>query len=191
ARPAAAFGCGSSVLEAGEGPPVVLLHGLGATNASMLPTLAELARDHRVLAPDLPGFGDSEKPVRAYDPAFYARWLVEFLDATGVERAVVIGNPMGGRIAIEVGLTAPERVDRLVLFAPSLAFKRFREATPLVRLLAAEIGAMAIVVPRALVTAALGLMFAHPERLRDAWYDAAVDEFVRVFASARARMAFF
>jgi pimeloyl-ACP methyl ester carboxylesterase len=178
-------------LEAGQGRPVILLHGLGATNASMLPTLAELSHDHRVLAPDLPGFGDSAKPVRVYDPAFYARWLIAFLDAVGIERAVLVGNSMGGRIALEAGLAAPERVDRLVLLAPSLAFKRFREATPLVRLLAAELAVVPIVVPRALVLGSLRTMFARPERLRDAWYDAAVDEFVRVFASARGRMAFF
>jgi pimeloyl-ACP methyl ester carboxylesterase len=157
----------------------------------MLPTLAELSRDHRVLAPDLPGFGDSDKPIRPYDPAFYARWLVAFLDAVGVDRAVVVGNSMGGRIAIEVGLSAPERVDRLVLFAPSLAFKRFREATPLVRLVGAELAAMPMVVPRPLVLATLRMMFARPERLADPWYDAAADEFARVFATARGRIAFF
>ena len=178
-------------LEAGRGPAAVLLHGLGATNASMLPTIAELASDHRVLAPDLPGFGDSGKPVRAYDPAFYATWLRGFLDAVGVERAVVVGNSMGGRIALEVGLTAPERVDALVLYSPSLAFIKFREATPLVRILAAELGGMPMVAPRPLVMAVLRMMFSRPERLPDAWYDAAVDEFQRVFASARGRMAFF
>jgi pimeloyl-ACP methyl ester carboxylesterase len=178
-------------LEAGEGPPVVLLHGLGATNASMLPTLADLARDHRVLAPDLPGFGESEKPVRAYDPAFFAGWLRAFLDAVGIERAILVGNSMGGRIALEIGLVAPARVDRLVLFAPSLAFKRFRAATPLVRLVAAELGAMPLFVPRSLVMTTLRMLFARPERLRVEWYEAAVDEFVRIFASARGRMAFF
>src|SRR5262249_48662215 len=158
-----------------------------ATNASFLPTLAALAPDHRVLAPDLPGFGDSDKPVRAYDPAFFASWLLAFLDAVGVERAVVIGNSMGGRGAIGAGLRAPERVAGMVLLAPSLAFKRFREATPLVRLAAAEIAAMPIVVPRSLVMGSLRMMFARPERLSDPWYDAAVDEFLRVFASARGR----
>jgi pimeloyl-ACP methyl ester carboxylesterase len=178
-------------LEAGTGPPAILLHGLGATCASMLPTLAELSHDHRVLAVDLPGFGDSGKPVRAYDPAFYARWLVAFLDAVGVERAVLVGNSMGGRIAIEAGLLMPDRVDRIALFAPSLAFKRFREATPFVRLLMAELAAMPIVVPRALVMRTLRMMFARPERLREPWYDAAADEFARVFATARGRMGFF
>ena len=191
ARTVRALDVDTFYLEAGQGPAVVLLHGLGATCASMLPTLAELAHDHRVLAVDLPGFGESAKPVQAYDPAFYARWLVAFLDAARVERTVLVGNSMGGRIAIEAGLRAPDRVERIVLFAPSLAFKRFREATPLVRLLMAEIAAMPMMAPRALVMGALRTMFARPERLPPPWYDAAVDEFVRVFASARGRMAIF
>jgi pimeloyl-ACP methyl ester carboxylesterase len=178
-------------LEAGSGPPVVLLHGLGATNASMLPTLVDLARDHRVLAPDLPGFGDSGKPGGEYGPSFFARWLTAFLDVLGIERAVLVGNSMGGRIAIELALVAPERVERLVLYAPSLAFKRFREATPLVRLVSAQLGALPLVVPRPIVMAALRMMFARPERLHEAWYEAAADEFARVFAIARGRTAFF
>lgn len=190
ARTVLAAGVDTFTLEAGTGPPVVLLHGLGATNASMLPTLVELARDHRVLAPDLPGFGDSAKPPAAYDPAFFAQWLEAFLDALGIERAVIVGNSMGGRIAIEAALCLPERVDRIVLFSPSLAFKRFRRATPLVRLLRAELAAMPLRIPRSIVTASLRMMFARAERLRDTWYDAAVDEFLRVFATPRGRVAF-
>jgi pimeloyl-ACP methyl ester carboxylesterase len=128
--------------------------------------------------------------VRAYHPGFYARWLAAFMDALGIERAVVVGNSMGGRIAIEAGLRMPERVASLVLFAPSVAFKRFREATPLVRILAAEIGAMPLIMPRPLVLTTLRMMFAKPERLSDAWYDAAADEFKRVFATPQGRMAF-
>ncbi len=185
-----AAGVDTFTLEAGAGPPVVLLHGLGATNASMLPTLVELAVDHRVLAPDLPGFGDTAKPAAVYDPGFFAGWLEAYLDALGIERAILVGNSMGGRIAIEAALRMPERVDRLVLYAPSLAFKRFREATTLVRLLAAELAAMPLRVPRPIVMASLRMMFSRPERLRDAWYDAAADEFMRVFSSAPGRVAF-
>ncbi len=186
-----ALGIDTFYLDAGEGPPVVLLHGLGATNASMLPTLGDLSRDHRVLAPDLPGFGDSGKPIRRYHAAFFARWLVAFLDAVGVQRAHVVGNSMGGRAAIEVALRAPERVDRLVLFAPSMAFRRFRAFTPIVRLLAAEMAVLPLVVPRATVLRGLHRMFARPERVPDPWHQAAVDEFIRVFATPRGRIAFF
>jgi pimeloyl-ACP methyl ester carboxylesterase len=191
ARTVRTAGLETFYLEAGTGRTVVLLHGLGATNASMLPTLAALAPEYRVLAPDLPGFGDSEKPVLAYDPAFFADWLAGFLDALGVERAVLVGNSLGGRVAIETGLRIPARVERLVLFAPSMAFRRFREATPIVRLLAAELAAVPMLMPRALAMQVLRSMFADASRLRDAWYDAAVDEFQRVFATARGRVAFF
>ncbi len=191
ARTVPALSLDTFYLEAGEGPAVVLLHGLGATNSSMLPTLADLSHDHRVLAPDLPGFGESGKPLRAYHPAFYADWLHAFLNATGVERAVLVGNSMGGRIAIEMALRHPARVERLVLFAPSLAFRRFRFLQPAVRLLAAELGAVPVPVPRCLAMRVLRFMFAEPERLPPAWYDAAMDEFQRVFSTLRGRIAFF
>jgi pimeloyl-ACP methyl ester carboxylesterase len=157
----------------------------------MLPTLVDLARDHRVVAPDLPGFGDSGKPSVAYGPSFFVRWLEAFLDAIGVDEAVLVGNSMGGRIAIEASLVVPERVERLVLFAPSLAFKRFREATRLVRLLSAQLAVVPMRIPRTLVLESLRMLFARPERLRDAWYAAAADEFARVFATAGGRRAFF
>src|SRR3989442_13186345 len=74
-----------------------------------------LARDHRVIAPDLPGFGDSGKPLRAYHAEFFARWLGGCLDAMGLDPADVIGNSMGGRVALEMGLRWPDRAGRLVL----------------------------------------------------------------------------
>jgi pimeloyl-ACP methyl ester carboxylesterase len=77
-----------SAMEAGRGAPVVLLHGLGATKASFLPTVAALAPDHRVIAIDLLGFGDSDKPIAAgYDPRFFARSVEALLDALAIERA--------------------------------------------------------------------------------------------------------
>jgi pimeloyl-ACP methyl ester carboxylesterase len=178
-------------LEAGEGPPVLLLHGLGATNASFLPTLWDLARDHRVLAPDLPGFGNSDKPIRRYDSPFFARWARTFMDATGVQRADVVGNSLGGRVAIELGLEAPERVGRLVLLAPSPAFIRRRQFVRIVRLLRPELAFVRVPMRHRSVVWGIKRLFSRPERLPDPWYLAAADEFLRVFARARARIAFF
>jgi hypothetical protein len=112
-----------SICEAGSGPPVLMIHGLGATKVSFLPTLAALApQEHRAIAVDLPGFGDSEKPIAVpYDARYFASTMTALLDALELERADVIGNSMGGRVALELGLSAPERVRRLVLLAPSLA----------------------------------------------------------------------
>src|ERR1700737_281797 len=117
-----AAGVDTFYLEAGSGPPVILLHGLGASNSSMLPTLWDLARDHRVLAPDLPGFGGSDKPIRTYDFPFFADWLGAFMDSVGVNEADLVGNSLGGRIALEAGLSIPDRVSRMVLLCPSPAF---------------------------------------------------------------------
>jgi pimeloyl-ACP methyl ester carboxylesterase len=178
-------------LEAGSGPPVILLHGLGATNASLLTTMRELAADHHVIAPDLPGFGASSKPIRTYDAEFFATWLTSFMDRLGIDRAHVIGNSMGGRIAIEMGLRHPERVDRLCLLAPSPAFIKKREWTRVVRLLRPELAAFPLFLRRKDVVVGTKGMFARPSRLSDAWYEAAADEFIRVFSTMRGRIAFF
>jgi pimeloyl-ACP methyl ester carboxylesterase len=176
---------------AATSPPIILLHGLGATAASFLPMHWDLARDHRVLAVDLPGFGESDKPIRPLHAAYFARWLVGLLDQLGIDRADLIGNSMGGRVALEVGLREPKRVDRLVLLAPSLAWRRYRAAARIVRLLRPELAVMPLFVLHRLVIASLRSMFARPERVADAAMNAAADEFVRVFATPRGRIAFF
>src|SRR4051812_31714942 len=92
-----------SVLSAGVGPETVLcLHGLGGTKASFLPTVAALAGQYRVVAMDLPGFGESDKPIGApYNAEWFARTAFDTLDALGVRQAHLVGNSMGGRVAIE------------------------------------------------------------------------------------------
>ncbi len=186
-----AAGIDTFYLEIGAGPPVIALHGLAMTNASMLSTMAALAKTHRVIAPDLPGFGDSGKPDAAYDPAFYARWLIAFMDSVGVDRALVVGNSMGGRIAIETALVAPHRIEKLALFAASLAFRKNRQAVPLVRLSIPDFAVVPLPVLGLQIRHALRLLFAKPARLHGGWYDAAVDEFLRIFKEPRARVAFF
>lgn len=184
-------GLSTFYIEAGKGKPVILLHGLGATNSSMLTTLLELSRDHRVIAPDLPGFGDSHKPVRSYDAGFYARWLVGFMNELGIDRAHVIGNSMGGRVAVETALAAPERVDRLALLAPSSAFIKGRQYEQVVRFLRPELALVPLRLPRKTVVGSIKRLFHRPERLADAWYQSAADEFIRVFSSPRGRISFF
>jgi pimeloyl-ACP methyl ester carboxylesterase len=186
-----ADGIDTFYLEAGEGPTVVLLHGLGATNVSMLPTFWDLSADHRVIAPDLPGFGDSGKPLRSYNAHFYARWLKEFLSAVHIERAHLVGNSMGGRIAIEAALSYPEKVDRLVLLAPSPAFIRRREFVRLVGVLRPELALIPLPLPRRQVVAGLKRLFAKPSRMAPHRLEAAVDEFLRVFSTPKGRIAFF
>ena len=177
-----------SILTAGEGEPVVLIHGLGATKGSFLPTVAALAGSFRTIALDLPGFGDSAKPLRAgYHPPFFARAVVDLLDALSIDRAHLIGNSMGGRAALEVGLRHPQRVRRLALLAPSLAWRRERPWAPLVRLLRPELGLVQIT-PRPVVESVVHRIIPVAGA---SWVRAGVDEFLRSYLTPRGRMAFY
>lgn len=180
-------------LDAGprDGLPVVLLHGLGATNASLLPTLWDLASSYRVLAPDLPGHGASAAPFGSYDARFFASWLGDYLDAVGVESAVLLGNSLGGRVALEVALLTPDRVRGLVLLAPAVAFRRLRQFVPVVRLARPEAAVLPLPMTRAMARLTVRRMFAQPARLTAQSYDAAAGEFVRVYRRAAYRVAFF
>jgi len=177
-----------SLLEAGTGPPVVAIHGLGATKASFLPTVAALAPRFRVIAIDLPGFGDSDKPVGArYDARYFATAVVQLLDGLDLDRAQVIGNSLGGRVALELGLRAPDRVDRLALLAPSMAWRRKRPWAPALRLVRPELGVLPHA-PRPVVERVLDRFM--PEA-RTGWAAAGVDEFLRSFLTPRGRAAFY
>ena len=185
-------GIATAYLDAGpvDAPAVVLLHGLGATNASMLPLVWELAVDHRVLAPDLPGFGGSARPHCRYDAAWYTSWLTSWLDDLGVDDAVLIGNSMGGRIALEAGLRAPDRVRALILLSPSPAFRRMRQWVPIARLMRPEAAMVPWPVPHAMVVESIRAMFSDPDRIPQHWLQAGADEFLRVFHTRSGRVAF-
>src|SRR5919204_4349827 len=87
-----------SYIEAGRGEPILLLHGLGGTKASFLPTVAALAPHYRLIAPDHLGFGESDKPLGApYDAQFFANAAKALLDELDIDTAHVVGNSMGGR----------------------------------------------------------------------------------------------
>jgi pimeloyl-ACP methyl ester carboxylesterase len=188
-----ANGIRTSYLEAGpsDGPPVVLVHGLGATNASMLTLLWELARDHRVLSPDLPGHGATEAVHDTYDAEFLARWLLSFLDATRVDKACLVGNSLGGRTSLEAALLAPERFSGLVLLAPAVAFRKLRQFIPVVNVLRPELARFPMRFSKRLAVVGLKGMFAVPSRVPDQWFVAAADEFVRVMRMPAHRIAFF
>jgi 2-hydroxy-6-oxonona-2,4-dienedioate hydrolase len=102
-------------LRAGEGPPLVLLHGAGDNALDWRWVMPDLAATHRVYAPDLPGSPESARPAADYSPAFFERFVAGFLDALGVERAAVAGNSIGGLVALRLALSEPDRVGSLVL----------------------------------------------------------------------------
>jgi len=179
-----------STLTMGTGPDVLLLHGLGGTKASFLDTAAALSQDHRIHALDFPGFGSSSKPTTApYSARYFAETVVDVLDALEIERAHLVGNSMGGRVAIEVGLRNPERVGALGLLCPAVAFVR-RGYHPVVRMLRPEFGLLPHRFRRSTVAAQFWSMFADRDQVDPAVADIAVDEFQRIYGSAAARYAF-
>jgi pimeloyl-ACP methyl ester carboxylesterase len=181
-----------STLTAGDGgETVVLIHGLGSNKTSFFETVSALAPAHTVHAIDLPGFGSSSKPLRApYDAPWFARSLLRFLDAEGIDRAHLVGNSLGGRVAIEVGLQAPDRVRSLSLLCPSMAWRKRRHFVPLVKLLRPELAAIPHTLGDSLVRQNFWSMFSRPERIHPSAADVAVQEFLRTYRSVNARVAF-
>jgi pimeloyl-ACP methyl ester carboxylesterase len=180
-----------STLTMGQGPDVVLIHGLGGTKSSFFETAAALAAGgYRVHAIDLPGFGASSKPLRApYNARWFAEAVVGALDALDIDHAFVVGNSMGGRVALEVGLTAPERVDGLALLSPAVAFVK-RDLHQVVRLLRPEWGLLPHAIPRPLVARQFWSLFHDREAIDEALADVVVDGFRKTYANPAGRHAF-
>lgn len=105
--------------DVGSGPPVVLIHGSGpgvSAWANWRLTLPALSQRNRVLAPDILGFGYTERPDRIhYGLQSWTAHLIGFLDALGLERVCLVGNSFGGALALKLATTVPERVNKLVL----------------------------------------------------------------------------
>jgi pimeloyl-ACP methyl ester carboxylesterase len=110
-------GVPANVVDLGEGPPLVFVHGLSGSWQNWLEQLPEFARDHRCIAVDLPGFGESPMPRDKITISGYGRWLNDLFDVVEIEGAAVVGNSMGGFIAAETAIKFPKRVERLVLVA--------------------------------------------------------------------------
>ncbi|QXD16258.1 alpha/beta hydrolase [Rhodocaloribacter litoris] len=101
------------------GPPVVLVHGLGTNLSIWREVLPRLSPEVRVLAPDLPGFGLSDKHDVPATPSFYADVLAAWLDTLGLAQVDVVGLSMGGQVALMMALRHPDRIRRLVVAAPA------------------------------------------------------------------------
>lgn len=117
-RDVVARGIRVRVEEAGAGPPVVFIHGLFVDHATWDGVLAELMSEMHCVAPDLPGFGESEKPPPSrfdYDVDAFTEVIVDLYAGLGLGRAALVGHGLGGAIALNVAARHPELVSRLVL----------------------------------------------------------------------------
>lgn len=115
AKTATIFGAKVQYQEAGSGPAVILLHGLGGDSTNWASTIGPLAEKHRVIVPDQIGFGRSDKPPIAYRVATYVDFLDGLYKELKIERASLVGNSLGGWIAAAFTLAYPDKVERLVL----------------------------------------------------------------------------
>lgn len=107
-----------AVVDEGNGPPVLLLHGLGDSADVWVDAIGPLARHHRVIAPDLLGHGRSECPRTDYSVPAQANGIRDLLTALGVQRVSVIGHSLGGGLAMQLAYQFPGLVERLLLVAP-------------------------------------------------------------------------
>ena len=101
--------------ETGDGPPLILLHGLGLDATFWVLQIPVLARTHRVFAVDMIGFGRSDKPPLEYSIETFVEFLEGFMRQAGIAKATLVGLSLGGWIAVEFAAQHPEMVDRLVL----------------------------------------------------------------------------
>jgi pimeloyl-ACP methyl ester carboxylesterase len=120
-------GVSTAVLEGGNGPPVVLLHGQGGWAGMWLPVAADLMRRHRVVAPDLPGLGASTVPDGPPDAARVLAWLAALVERTCPAPPAMVGASLGASIAARFAIAHPDRLSRLVLVAAG-SLARFRPA---------------------------------------------------------------
>jgi 2-hydroxy-6-oxonona-2,4-dienedioate hydrolase len=102
-----------------DAPVVVLVHGSGLSGRYMIPTAQQLTADCRVYVPDLPGFGDSDKPEKILNVPELADWLAAWMHAVELDRAALLGNSFGCQVIADLAARYPERVERAILQGPT------------------------------------------------------------------------
>lgn len=147
---------------AGEGPPLLLIHGLGANRSDWDSHIPVLSRHFRVIAPDLPGYGDSAKPLRLYSVPFFAEVMWQLCDRLGLAAISVIGHSMGGATALQMAVDRPHRVERMVIAnsVPSFSPRNWPEW----REFGLRLGLMSVLGPRLLAAIMSRRMFPRPEQ---------------------------
>jgi len=114
-KEATVYGVSLKYFEAGQGEPVILLHGLGGVKEEWMTSLGALSANHRVYALDQVGFGHSGKPLLEYKIATFSDFLFGFMQSQNLSKATLVGNSLGGWIAMDFAIRRPEMVDKLVL----------------------------------------------------------------------------
>jgi pimeloyl-ACP methyl ester carboxylesterase len=101
--------------QAGNGPVILLVHGIAGSSRTWEQVIPLLARDHTVIAPDLVGHGESDKPAGDYSLGAHASTLRDFLSVLGIPKVTIVGQSFGGGVAMQFAYQYPENCDRLVL----------------------------------------------------------------------------
>ena len=154
-------------------PPLVLLHGVGDSAFDWSWVIPTLGTKHRVIAPDFPGSGDSAKPKREYSLEFLTQFLGDFLNTLQIQRAVILGNSLGGLIALRFALSNPQQVAALVLVS-TMEFSQLANLV-LSNLTLPIFGEFAIAWSKTPLGAKqrawsrAALLFAHPSKVPAAW----------------------
>lgn len=115
---------------AGDGPPLLLIHGIGDNSRTWEQVIPLLAREHLVIAPDLLGHGASDKPRADYSVAAYANGMRDLLAVLGVDRVTLVGHSLGGGVAMQFAYQFPDKTERLVLVSTGGSG---REVSPVLR----------------------------------------------------------
>lgn len=162
----------------GDGPALLLLHGIGDSSVSWVPLIPRLAERYTVITPDLLGHGNSSKPRADYSIAAYANGMRDLLDVLDIDKVTVVGHSLGGGVAAQMAYQYPERLERLVLVSSGGVS---RQVTPILRMVSAPFADFTLPLlhwPLARVGGRLGL-----ELLRRSGHDLGrdADELIRVF----------
>lgn len=165
-------------VKVGQGPALLLIHGIGDSSDTWRDVIPSLARDHTVIAPDLLGHGRSDKPRADYTVAGYANAMRDLLSVLDIESATVVGHSLGGGVAMQFAYQYPERCQRLVLVATGGIS---RQVTPILRWASAPTAELLLPLLRLRATrAVLGTALRLLRRLdTDLGHDA--DDLQRVF----------
>jgi pimeloyl-ACP methyl ester carboxylesterase len=105
----------TTFLSCGNGEPVILLHGAGAGAVTWYPSINTISKNFQVVAPDIVGYGESDKPDAAYNRPYFSKWLKGFLKELKISKAHIVGLSQGGAIALQFAIDNPDMVNKLVL----------------------------------------------------------------------------